>query len=433
MKAREGLSAAALTLLTLTAIDTRGQEEPAGDAVNAERAPNAGFDGLETATSLGRIRDTFIAAGDFQAALSPAEEVVELLEEHEPNELPRALGRLARIQAELDDFTAAELNYLKAIDLLIGEEGEFSISLLEPYQGLGRNYIKNRQFAEAVTVLEQAQHVSQRNLGLFNVSQTELIDDLTTAHLGMGDTLTAQRLQLDRLDNAVRRFGATSPQLVPFRYSLARYYDQSRMREAAREQYQEVVTLLETHAESDAETLLDPLRQIMKIELLLGDSDQARTKLLAMLESQPGIGSLERARSLVALGDWSIAKEDLPAARSYYAQAHEQLRGAADAEREATLAGPAMLDFIAPLSPVDRGTRSRRQYTWGSIVLEFDVSADGRASNVETVAATPPNFMDTAYNRRIRETHFRPRLVDGAPQATENVRFTHYFRYYVDN
>jgi TonB family protein len=205
------------------------------------------------------------------------------------------------------------------------------------------------------------------------------------------------------------------------------------MREAAREQYQEVVTLLETHAESDAETLLDPLRQIMKIELLLGDSDQARTKLLAMLESQPGIGSLERARSLVALGDWSIAKEDLPAARSYYAQAHEQLRGAADAEREATLAGPAMLDFIAPLSPVDRGTRSRRQYTWGSIVLEFDVSADGRASNVETVAATPPNFMDTAYNRRIRETHFRPRLVDGAPQATENVRFTHYFRYYVDN
>ena len=52
-------------------------------------------------------------------------------------------------------------------------------------------------------------------------------------------------------------------------------------------------------------------------------------------------------------------------------------------------------------------------------------------TNVEIVAATPAGLMEDAYDRRIRETHFRPRLIDGAPLPTSGVRFTHNFRYYV--
>ena len=39
--------------------------------------------------------------------------------------------------------------------------------------------------------------------------------------------------------------------------------------------------------------------------------------------------------------------------------------------------------------------------------------------------------LQSRYSRRLRETHFRPRLVDGAPVATTNVRSTHYVRRYV--
>jgi hypothetical protein len=35
------------------------------------------------------------------------------------------------------------------------------------------------------------------------------------------------------------------------------------------------------------------------------------------------------------------------------------------------------------------------------------------------------------YLRRMRETHFRPRLLDGEPVATSNVRSTHYVRRYI--
>jgi hypothetical protein len=90
-----------------------------------------------------------------------------------------------------------------------------------------------------------------------------------------------------------------------------------------------------------------------------------------------------------------------------------------------------MIDFVAPLSPVDRNERSR-PYAWVDIVLEFDVSADGRPSEVRSVTRDPETAsLQARYHQRLRETHFRPRLADGEPVATTNVRSTHYVRRYI--
>jgi hypothetical protein len=63
------------------------------------------------------------------------------------------------------------------------------------------------------------------------------------------------------------------------------------------------------------------------------------------------------------------------------------------------------------------------------------VSADGRPFNVEAVGrqGAEPSVLETRYNRRLREAHFRPRIAAGLPVATDNVQFTHYFRYYVSD
>jgi hypothetical protein len=90
-----------------------------------------------------------------------------------------------------------------------------------------------------------------------------------------------------------------------------------------------------------------------------------------------------------------------------------------------------MLDFVAPLSSVDRNQRSR-PYVWADIVLEFDVSAEGRPADVRVANRDPQtSALQSPYVRRMRETTFRPRLVDGEPVATTNVRSTHYVRRYV--
>jgi tetratricopeptide (TPR) repeat protein len=392
------------------------------------------FDSESESSNLRRARDSLIGVRDFTAALTPAREIVARQEQNPDENLAKDLLALARVQAELGEHDVAETNHLKAIELLEEKQGEFSIGLVEPYQSLGRSYIKSARYPEAITALEQAQHISQRNLGLFNVEQAGLLDDITTAYLGTGDTTEAREIQLERLDNAIKRFGADDPRVIPFRYQLADYYQRSRLQLSAREQYEEVLKSQETQLGSDHPGLLSPLRQLVKVDLMVsqGESDAAYTRLVSILEHNSEIDPIERGLSLAVLGDWASVDGDPLAARDYYRRAWEALAAKPDVDAEAFFAQPVMIDFVAPLSAVDRGAQSK-PYTWTSIVFEFDLSADGRVMNVRTVgAAEPPPSLVTRYSRRLRETHFRPRLVAGEPVAVDDVQFTHYFRVYVN-
>jgi tetratricopeptide (TPR) repeat protein len=429
MKTKKGKRAnwtAALGFLCLLAggvsNDARliAQEADGGAAPDLDAEPS--LDVLRSA------RDALVNAADFTAARDPAEQIVAALDGTDAGPAANDVLHLARIQAELREFDAAEINYLRAIEMLEADGGEYSPSLIGPHQSLGRTYINSRRFAEAITVLEQARHISQRNAGLFNVEQSEIIDDITMAHLGTGNTIEARNLQLQRLDNAVRRFGAGDPRVAPYHSHLGDYFDQSRLRASAREQYVKALELQEAALGASDPQLLPALRKLVQIDILLGDGPEARDRLASLLEHSPDVEPLERALSLAALGDWAAVQEDPMIAREYYLQAY----AAADrnGQAEQLFDEPTMLDFIPPLSSVDRGTRSR-PYAWGSITLEFDISADGRAFDVKALAADPAGVMETPYSRRIRETHFRPRLEGGYPMATAGVRFTHYFRHYV--
>lgn len=382
-----------------------------------------------------RVRDAFIGARDFSAALNPAQTIVDAQREHRELEYPADLAALGLIQGELRDTDKAVTNLLEAIEIVATSEGEYSPTLVEYYRGLGRTYIRSGQYERAIVTLEQAQHISQRHFGLFNVEQSPVLDDITTAHLGLGDTIEARNVQVERLDNAVRRFGAGDPRVIPFRYTLGRYYEQSRLPESAREQYVEVLKAQETRLGDHDASLLAPLRDVVAIDLLVAQTADAtqRDRLAALVESNPDADAIERALSLAALGDWATVAGDAPTARNYYRQSWDALGTEADPDVvRRQFAVPAMLDFIAPLSPVDRNER-RRPYTWAEVVLEFDVSADGLPSGVRIVSRDESTVsLQERYSRRLRETHFRPRLVNGEPVATTNVRSTHYVRRYVN-
>jgi tetratricopeptide (TPR) repeat protein len=372
-------------------------------------------------------RDALIAAADFSGARNPAEQIVTALDATPEGPSSDDLLRLARIQSELREFEEAERNYLRAITVL-ETAGAAASALIGPYQALGRSYIKERRFPEAIVVLDQARDLSRRNAGLFNVEQSALIDDLTTANLGLGNTPAARELQLERLDNALRQFGAGDPRVVPYHDHLGDYLSDSRLRVSAREQYAQALAIQEASFGTTDPRLLATLRKLVRIDLLLGRDAGARDRLFEVLERNPEADAVERALSLAILGDCASVAEDFALARQYYVDAFAAAAtGGPNAER--LFATPEMIDFIAPLSAVDRGTRSR-PYFYGSIVLEFDISVEGRAENVQSVAAEPPGLMDSDYVRRIRETHFRPRLAAGQPVPATDVRFTHYFRVY---
>jgi hypothetical protein len=206
------------------------------------------------------------------------------------------------------------------------------------------------------------------------------------------------------------------------------------MQISAREQYEEVLKSQETQLGVAHPGLLGPLRQLVKVDLMVaqGEEDEAYTRLVSILDQNPDVDAVERGLSLVVLGDWATVGGDPLAARDYYKQAWDALRSKPDVDAAAFFAQPVMIDFIAPLSAVDRGAQSK-PYSWGSIVFEFDLSAEGRPINVQTLGnQNPASTLVTRYTRRLRETHFRPRIVEGEPVAVNDVQFTHYFRFYVN-
>ena len=418
--------AAALALAVWAAPSAVDAQEPAAQAQVAEQSPLAG---------LRRGRDAFIGAREFSAALGPAESIVDAQRSEREPLYPADLAALGLIRAELRDLDAALNNLIEAVDLVVKAEGEYSPTLIEYYRGLGRTYIKGGQYQQAIVTLEQAQHITQRHLGLFNVEQAALLDDITTAYLGLGNTVDAQKTQVERLDNAIRRFGPTDPRVIPFRYTLAQYYERSRLPESAREQYEEVLRSQEGRLGGADAGLLAPLRELVQLDLIVsqGAETEQHDRLAAVLEQSQNATPIDRGVSLALLGDWATVTGDTAAAADYYRDAWRTLSAQPDIDVAEYFRKPTMIDFVPPLSPVDRNERSK-PYTWAEIALEFDVSASGLPSDVRVMTRDQRTAsLQARYNRRIRETHFRPRLVAGEPVATTNVRSTHYVRRYVEN
>jgi tetratricopeptide (TPR) repeat protein len=380
---------------------------------------------------LRNARDVLVEISDFSAALEPARTIVAEMERLHDANLGSDLLRLARIQAGLQEFNSAEESYLRAIEIVGGVSGRESSLLIGAYHGLGRNYINDRRFDEALVALDQARNLSRQTSGLFNVEQSMIIDDLTFANLGVGDTLAARDLQLDRLDNALRRFGADDPRTIPFHAHLGDYFDNSRLRISAREQFARALEVSEeSYGRGGAENLA-LLERLTAIDLQLDHDSDLPQRITEVLDESPDISPKERAPALALLGDWALVHEDLATAVPYYTEAYRLLNLDDSMDADEFFSIPRPLNLVLPLSAVDSGER-RDPWTWGEIELKFTVSADGRASNVRTATIKPGiRGLSGQYIDRIREAYFRPRLDKGLPSTTENTTYRHDFRYYV--
>ena len=345
------------------------------------------------------------------------------------DEEAQALIELGAVQTELAEFDSAERSYLDGIERLIDAYGELAPILIDPYRGLARVYLRDGRHAEAVTVLEHAQHITDRNFGLFSTEQSVILNELSRTYEDAGDTRSAQEIQQERLAIGRRRHGQDDLDVIPYHYDLAAYYELSRMRAKAREQYEAVIEIQESHFDRYSAELLKPLRGLIRIDMLSGNSSPARRRLEDILELGTDISALERAQSLAVLGDWALSYGQLETGLSRYRDAYANLATDDAATAAALFASPALINFIPPPSPVDR-TKGINAYAWGTVSAVFEITADGRARNVEIVSATPPGLMDARYRRRLMESYFRPRLVAGEPAATRQVRFTHDFRYF---
>lgn len=334
----------------------------------------------------------------------------------------------AALQARLDELDAAEDSYFEGIDLIESVDGEFAASLIGAYRGLADVFTRRGDYAEAVTALEQARHISHRNYGLFNLDQAELLDALSEVYEAAGDTRQAQAMQREMLDVAVRHFGGEKPGVIPYHYRLAEYYELARMRGLARDEYAQALEIIAEDPEARPADRLKPLRELVRIDTALGERTGAERRLEEALEASVSAAPLERAEALAVLGDAALAAGDPEEAFGRYREAYAAL---APEAADDFFARPRMINFVPPPGPVDWARRSDRDYGWGSITARFGLSPLGKARQVRIVASDPPGLMDARYAERLAEAVFRPRLVGGEPVTTPALRYSHEFRYFL--
>jgi len=333
------------------------------------------------------------------------------------------------LRTQLDDLDAAEADFLDAIELITATDGEFAAALIRAYRGLAQVLAARGDFPEAVTALEAARHVSHRNFGLFNMDQAAILDELSGVYERAGDTRAAQQQQQEILDVAQRHFGADATDVIPYHFKLARYYELERMRGLASDQYARALEIVRNDPRSTPADELPALTELVRVATLTGDTSRARRDLEALLQTDATAAAAVEAEAYAVLGDDELVNGRIDGAAGFYAQAHAAF--ANPGEADAYFRAPRLIDFVPPPSPVDWGRRRGGDYAWGAITAAFGLTATGKAERIAIVVSDPPGLMDALYARRLAEAVFRPRIEGGRMVATNRLRFSREFRYFL--
>jgi Gram-negative bacterial TonB protein C-terminal len=152
---------------------------------------------------------------------------------------------------------------------------------------------------------------------------------------------------------------------------------------------------------------------------------------LEIVEAQPDPDPLMLAEVLRDIGDWEVAFGRVGTDGSEYLSSWQALGEVPNGAelREQWYSGIEFL-FSAPLSR--RDLSDDPEAPRGRVLVRFDIDRYGRSENVVVVASEPPGLKDEAVSRHVRQSRFRPNIVDGELVTTRNRALDVLFRYTIN-
>lgn len=382
-------------------------------------------------------------ARDYERAQALAQGIVDAARDDFGSDDPRIaqpLTNLATVQQHAGEYGAAITTYKQAVAALRATGNARDPRLERPLRGLGIALYAAGRYEEAADALQRAAFITRVNQGLKSLDQLRVYPLLTQCYIAMGKYDEAVERQQARLAIVEAATGSGSPELeaamsdaAGWLRRMGRYFDERRLDERRmdmlREQYgyddPRLVPALRDLAGTYRSTYQPDLLGLQYIEHAVDIERDA-----------PDISPAERARTLIALGDFYLTFHDAGRAAQYYGQAHDLL---ADAGKQSAIA--AMLEQPQPVffpdPPPASGTPNPPPAAWpaAEYQLQFTVDVHGRISDVEVLSIKP----EQARKRRARVLHalrdarFRPRVTEQGPVATKGVRYDYRFRYLPEN
>lgn len=389
------------------------------------------------------------SAGEYEAAIKLEESLHSLVIEEFGEtslELAESYMFMASLYAANRDRFTAEDRILVALDVYEAVEGPLSTRLIEPFVALGDTYYAAGEFDRALAAYNEARILGRRAYGLLNREQLALLDKMSDATLALRQFDEAQQLRLEALTVVQRAYGEDSVENVDAHFDYAEWLSaQHRFRSADDELYR-LGRIVRAHFEDDPNVRIRlyraGARNFRKADEILGpqsELERSRQQRTASAEglghrTEPGelLSALElydefelsdpllRAELLIELGDWYVHYNRIGSVDDPYVEAWHLLGEVdrADALREQYFSGVNIIRTI-PLN--SRVLAFDEDAPWGNLKLEFTILADGRGDDFVVIEADPPEMLEDAAIRQIRESKFRPHVEDGVVVETKGV------------
>ena len=335
--------------------------------------------------------------------------------------------------ARIKDHNNARRVFDRAIALTERYEGLYSFNLVYLLSSFADQMEALGEDEAAESALLRAKFITHRRLGINNLDQVEVLRELSDFYRRNYSVEKAQREQDFMLRIHERKYGESSPELVPALYEYANYYIDIGDFQSALPVYRRALEILEDAYGEDDLRLVEPLRGIaltyIKRNYFRGEGKRSLERAVRLFEADELADVNDYAENLLTLGDWHLQSNSPGDAVDTYRQAWQVISetDGNQARAEALLGKPVQVEYVRPYN-VYPDWRVRSFLTADNYLeITFLVSAEGRVTKARITDSTASRRTENETLSAIRAARFRPAFVNGQPVQSE-LTMRQYFR-----
>lgn len=319
------------------------------------------------------------------------------------------------------------IEYRKIIQMIEAAGGPRDARLVDAWNGVAFAHLNAGQFSGAQLAYEASLQLGRVNLGLNNVAQLEKLHALAIAQQASGAGDDAHDTQVRRLKAGEQIFGMDSPETANLYVSVGRWFRINGRVSNAIALHSLAVGILDKDSEHEpelTEALIEVAISASKRPLEFDQTPLPRNarprsaleRAEALVTKDSSLAAETRAAKLIRIADAHISQNRASSAVPIYQQAASLLASVGQA---APYSAPVFIEFAPPFAEAVPGKG-------GDVVAEFTVSEKGAVEQMqilEHLSIPVANATIQNLRRSLRSAILRPRIVNGVPVETRNVRF----------
>jgi tetratricopeptide (TPR) repeat protein len=413
----------------------------------------------------------YFQAGMYAEAVATGQKILAHAEEQakspEDEAVQVALMNLALAQYYAGDYTAAEANYLRAIDAAEKSGRPLSNRIARANAGLAGAYYADKRYDIAVERFDKAIALSRRHEGLLNPQQISMLEKYADALTQLGryqDALQAHKYML-RIET--RMYGENDPRLAASLERVGRWYarvgayDQSRrvlkhaldiVVNAEGENSSNLIGPLSALADCDRKQLLDPTLATVSSSpdsdraslfhddtgmmppqvssgMLLAEGEKALLRAATLADARKDRSDVQIADVRTQLGDWFQIRGQFDRALPNYQQAWQAAakvtqRYAGKALTQLLFGEPVLLMIERPEGWNRYAGHKPERIETRFVTAALMVDEHGKPQNVRITEDSGDAKRAQRTLQSLQGARYRPRLEDGKPVITSNVAFS---------